>query len=67
MSEIWKTRFKKVGQLRKHSPIPRQAIDNHEKEMAFWREFIVEDRIEVVGDLIAVLHAAPPQKTFFRD
>jgi hypothetical protein len=52
LSEIWKIGFKKVSQLRKHSPIPRQAIDNHKKEMAFWRKFVVEDRIEVVGNLI---------------
>ena len=52
LGEIWKTGFKKVSQLRKHSPIPRQAINNHKEEMAFWRKFVVEDRIEVVGDLI---------------
>ena len=50
--EIWKTRFKKIRQLRKYSPIPRQAIDDHKEEMAFWRKFVVEDRIEVVGNLI---------------
>ena len=51
-SEILKTRLKKVRQLRKHSPIPRQTIHNDKKEVALWRKFIVEDRIEIVGDLI---------------
>ena len=51
--EIWKTGFKKVSQLREHSPIPRQAIDNYKEEVAFWRKFVVKDRIEVVGDLIS--------------
>ena len=35
LSETWKARFKKVSQLRKHSPIPRQAINNYKEKMAF--------------------------------
>ena len=47
-----KTRFKKICQLRKYSTIPRQAIDDYKEKMAFRCKFVVEDRIEVVGDLI---------------
>ena len=60
LSEIWKIGFKKVSQLREHSPIPRQAIDNQKEEMAFRRKFVVEDRIGIVGDLIYTFNENPP-------
>lgn len=52
LGEIWKTRFKQICQFRKHSPIPRLAINDHKEEVAFRCKFVIEDRIEVVGDRI---------------
>ena len=50
ITEIWETGFKKIRQFCEHSPFARQAINNHEEEVAFWCKLVVEDRIKIVAD-----------------
>ena len=52
LTEIRETRFKKIREFRKHSPLARQAINKHKEEVALWGELVVEDCVEIVADLI---------------